>query len=164
MFVLRNEEIRDFFNFLYIVGRIELFYSIELNGKCHMKRKQIYSSGLGMLIKTQITISVSFLKPVLKIGKQKTVEYADLGKPNAYLNPTELNDKFEVEWKKEKEKDPQKQSLLNACIRSTKPSLWIWSIVFYVTELVINFFPSIVLKQLLLDLENNTMGFHSIII
>ena len=105
-----------------------------------MKRKQIYSSGLGMLIKTQITISVSFLKPVLKIGKQKTVEYADLGKPNAYLNPTELNDKFEVEWKKEKKKDPKKQSLLNACIRSTKPSLWIWSIVFYVTGLVINFF------------------------
>ena len=68
---------------------------------------------------------------------------------NVYLNPTELNNKFEVEWKKEKEKEPKKQSLLNACIQSTKPSLWIWSIVFYVTGLVINFFPSIVLKQLL---------------
>lgn len=163
LFVLRNEEFSDFFNCHSIIDRIEIFYSIELNGKCHMKKNQICSSGLGMLIKTQITNSVSFLKPILKIGKQKTVEYTDLGKPNKYLNPTELNNKFEVEWKKEKEKEPKKQSLLNACIQSTKPSLWIWSIVFYVTGLVINFFPSIVLKQLLLDLENNSMSFYSMI-
>lgn len=90
------------------------------------------------------------------MGKHRVVEIEDLGKPCSYLNPSEANAVFEGEWKKEKQsKSP---SLLNACIRSTKPYLWFWSIFFYVLGLVINFFPSMVLKELLLDLEDDILG------
>ena len=102
--------------------------------------------------------SVTFLKPIFQVKKEKPIEYKDLGDPCSYLDPVELNNVFEREWMKEKKKEKNKQSLINVCIRSTKPYLWFWSIFFYVSGLVINFFPSLVMKTLLLDLEGNTLG------
>ena len=90
---------------------------------------------------------------MVALGKKRPLEFSDLGSPSKTLNLHHLRESFQKQWEKCGNKNLVKASFL-----STTPWDWILSILFYTVGTLINFLPSIILEQLLKELDTDTPG------
>ncbi|KAK8803750.1 hypothetical protein WA158_001444 [Blastocystis sp. Blastoise] len=96
---------------------------------------------------------VLFLDKMIYGGMKKSLTAEDLGAPSKTDDPALLYNKFESYYKLEDSKPADKRSLFGSVVKATGIWNWIWPFVAFIIGIIIGFVPTLILKELVTDLE-----------
>ncbi|KAK8803866.1 hypothetical protein WA158_001560 [Blastocystis sp. Blastoise] len=105
-------------------------------------------------------VSVHFLQHIFKIGSKRTLTQEDLGGFNPRDDPHKLYDRFEENYILQEQFPKEKRSLFGPILKATGVCEWVLAILAAIIQFAFTFIPTLVMQQLVSDLQNPEDGEH----
>ncbi|KAK8811416.1 hypothetical protein WA158_003150 [Blastocystis sp. Blastoise] len=103
---------------------------------------------------------VSFLTKMIVKGWKKPLQGEDLGEPSMRDDPSVLFERFEEHYVHESEKPKEKRGIFGSIVKATGFGRWFWSLFGFVITIFLTFVPTLILQQLVSDLEYEGEGVY----